>query len=149
MDLPVIHPERSREQEEDFEIGRRLSLRIQHPYWDPDLISFLCRVPPRLLLAKGREKGLVRQATHRRFPEAGFERQRKVSAVSFFQERLEAEALPGWRELGGAKTLASLGVVDPVGLEHAVTTTSAGGRLRRLNELWELMVLEAWVRPRL
>jgi asparagine synthetase B (glutamine-hydrolysing) len=149
MDLPVLHPERSREQEEDFEIGRRLSLRIQHPYWDPDLISFLCRVPPRLLLAKGREKGLVRQATHRRFPEAGFERQRKVSAVSFFQERLEAEALPRWRELGGATALASLGVVDPMGLERAVTTTSAGGRLRRLNELWELMVLEAWVRPRL
>jgi asparagine synthase (glutamine-hydrolysing) len=149
MDLPVLHPERSREQEEDFEIGRRLSLKIQHPYWDPDLISFLCRVPPRLLLADGREKGLVRQATHRRFPGAGFEHQRKVSAVTFFQERLEAEALPRWRELGGATTLASLGVVDPVGLEHAVTTTSAGGRLRRLNELWELMVLEAWVRPRL
>ena len=35
MDSPVLHPERSREQEEDFEVGRRLGLRIQHPYWDP------------------------------------------------------------------------------------------------------------------
>ena len=37
--------------------GRRLGLRIHHRYWDPDLISFLCRVPPRLLLANGRRRG--------------------------------------------------------------------------------------------
>jgi hypothetical protein len=149
MDSPVLHPERSREQEEEFAIGRDLGLCIQHPYWDPDLVSFLCRVPPRLLLANGREKGLVREATNRRFPGAGFERQRKVSAVTFFRERLEAEALPHWREMGGATALASLGVVDPELVESAAKAASPAGRLRRLNEIWELMALEAWARPRL
>jgi asparagine synthetase B (glutamine-hydrolysing) len=149
MDSPVLHPERSREQEEEFAIGRDLGLSIQHPYWDPDLVSFLCRVPPRLLLANGREKGLVREATNRRFPGAGFERQRKVSAVTFFRERLEAEALPHWREMGGATALASLGIVDPEVVESAATAPSPAGRLRRLNELWELMALEAWARRRL
>jgi asparagine synthetase B (glutamine-hydrolysing) len=149
MDSPVTHPDRSREQEEDFEVGRILGLRIHHPYWDPDLISFLSRIPPRLLLAAGREKGLVREATKRRFPGAGFERQRKVSALSFFQQILENEALRNWRDLGGAPALSSLGVVDAEAVEHVVHTGPKGNRLRRLNQLWELMTLEAWVRSRL
>ena len=149
MDWPVLHPERSREQEEDFEVGRRLGLRIQHPYWDPDLISFLCRVPPRLLLANGREKGLVREVTNRRFPGVGFERQKKVSATTFFHVRLETEVLSSWRELGGVTALGSLGVVDPQLLERSVDTITTSGRLRSLHQLWELMTLEAWVRGRL
>lgn len=149
MDWPVLHPERSREQEEDFEVGRRLGLRIHHPYWDPDLISFLCRVPPRLLLANGREKGLVREVTNRRFPGVGFERQKKVSAITFFRVRLETEVLSSWRELGGVTALGSLGVVDPQLLECSVNTITTSGRLRGLHQLWELMTLEAWVRGRL
>jgi asparagine synthase (glutamine-hydrolysing) len=149
MDSPVLHPERSREQEEEFAIGRALGVSIQHPYWDPELVSFLCRVPPRLLLANGREKGLVREATNRRFPGAGFERQQKVSAVTFFRERLEAEALPHWREMGGAEALASLGVVDSAVVEPITVVASASHQLRRLNQLWELMALEGWVRRRL
>jgi asparagine synthase (glutamine-hydrolysing) len=149
MDSPVLHPERSREQEEDFEIGRVLGLSIQHPYWDPDLVSFLCRVPPRLLLANGREKGLVREAMDRRFPGSGFQRQRKVSAITFFRERLEAEAAPTWRKLGGAPALASLGVVTPAAVEQALRAAAGEASLRRLSALWELMALEAWARPRL
>lgn len=149
MDSPLLHPERSREQEEEFAIGRALGLRVQHPYWDPDLVSFLCRVPPRLLLANGREKGLVRETTNRRFPGAGFERQRKVSAVTFFKDRLEAEALPHWRKMGGGTALASIGIVDPRLVDPTTEAPSPAGRLRRLNELWELMALEAWTRRRL
>lgn len=148
MDWPVLHPERSREQEEDFEVGRRLGLRIQHPYWDPDLVSFLCRVPPRLLLADGREKGLVREATNRRFPGVGFERQKKVSASTFFKSRLENEVLSCWGALGGARALGSLGVVDQELLERSVGAIVTNGRLRPLHQLWELMTLEAWVRDR-
>jgi asparagine synthase (glutamine-hydrolysing) len=146
LDSPVLHPERSREQEEDFEIGRRLRLRIQHPYWDPDLISFLCRVPPRLLIMNGREKALVREAVNRRFPGVGFGRQRKVTATGFFQERLQRELYGAWNRLGGATALGALGVVDPQVCEQSVAPILASGNLRRLHGLWEVLILESWVR---
>jgi len=146
LDSPVLHPERSREQEEDFEIGRRLGLRIQHPYWDPDLISFLCRVPPRLLIMNGREKALVREAVNRRFPGVGFGRQKKVTATGFFGERLQREIYSAWKPMGGATALGALGVVDSQVLEQSVAPILASGNLRRLHGLWEVMILEAWVR---
>jgi asparagine synthase (glutamine-hydrolysing) len=146
LDSPVLHPERSREQEEDFEIGRRLRLRIQHPYWDPDLISFLSRVPPRLLIMNGREKALVREAVNRRFPGVGFGRQKKVTATGFFQERLQRELNGAWNRLGGATALGALGVVDPKICEQSVTPILASGNLRRLHGLWEVLILESWVR---
>jgi asparagine synthase (glutamine-hydrolysing) len=146
LDSPVLHPERSREQEEDFEIGRRLRLRIQHPYWDPDLISFLCRVPPRLLIMNGREKALVREAVNRRFPGVGFGHQRKVTATGFFQERLQRELYGAWNRLGGATALGALGVVDPQACEQSVVPILASGNLRRLHGLWEVLILESWVR---
>jgi asparagine synthetase B (glutamine-hydrolysing) len=146
LDSPVLHPERSREQEEDFEIGSRLRLRIQHPYWDPDLISFLCRVPPRLLIMNGREKALVRDAVNRRFPGVGFGRQKKVTATGFFRERLQREIYSAWKPMGGATALGALGVVDSEVLEQSVAPILASGDLRRLHGLWEVMILEAWVR---
>jgi asparagine synthase (glutamine-hydrolysing) len=146
LDSPVLHPERSREQEEDFEIGRRLGLRIQHPYWDPDLISFLCRVPPRLLITNGREKALVRDAVNRRFPGVGFGRQKKVTATGFFQERLERELNGAWSRMGGVTALGALGVVDPHVCKQSVAPILASGNLRRLHGLWEVLILEAWVR---
>lgn len=149
MDSPVLHPERSREQEEDFEVGRDLGVKIQHPYWDPDLISFLCRVPPRLLLANGREKGLVRKAIDRRFPGVGFERQKKVTAEAFLQGRLETEGLASWNELGGATVLGTLGVVNTQMLEGSVGGIIASRQLRDQYALWELMILEAWARGQL
>jgi asparagine synthetase B (glutamine-hydrolysing) len=146
LDSPVLHPERSREQEEDFEIGLRLGVRIQHPYWDPDLISFLCRVPPRLLIINGREKALVREAVNRRFPGVGFGRQKKVTATGFFQERLQRELGSAWSRMGDATALGALGVVDPQVLGQSVPSILAGGDLRRLHGLWEVLILEAWVR---
>ena len=146
FDLPVLHPERSREQEEDFEIGRRLGLRIQQPYWDLDLILFLCRVPPRLLLMNGREKALVREAVNRRFPGVGFGRQKKVTATGFFQERLQRELNGAWNRMGGVTALGALGVLDPQVCEQSLAPILASGNLRRMHTLWEVLNLEAWVR---
>jgi asparagine synthase (glutamine-hydrolysing) len=146
LDSPVLHPERSREQEEDFEIGRRLRLRIQHPYWDPDLISFLCRVPPRLLTMNGREKALVREAVNSRFPGVGFGRQKKATATPFFQERLQRELIGAWDRVGGVAALGALGVVDPQICEQSVAPILASGNLRRMHGLWDVLNLEAWVR---
>jgi hypothetical protein len=94
----------------------------------------------------GREKALVREAVNRRFPGVGFGRQKKLTAAGFLQERLEREVNPAWNALGGAKALGALGVVDTQVLEESLAPTLASGDLRRLYGLWEVMILEAWVR---
>lgn len=143
------HPLLSLEQEEDYAIGRRLGLRLAHPYWDPDLVSFLCRVPPRLLLAGGREKGLVRQAVARRFPDLAFAYQRKVSASNFFYTNLRTQAPAARRRLGALVGLGELGLVDANRIDAFMSDCLASGDSRRQHVVWELLTLEAWVRPRL
>lgn len=143
------HPLLTLEQEEDYAIGRRLGLWFAHPYWDPDLVSFLCRVPPRLLLAGGREKGLVRQAVARRFPGLAFERQRKVSASDFFYATLRSEAPAARRRLGALASLIALGIVDERRIEAVMSERMASQEIRQQHFVWELLVMEAWARPRL
>jgi hypothetical protein len=48
------------EKEKGFGYGRKIGVRILHPHWDRDLVSFLYRVPPDLLNRGGRSKSLVR-----------------------------------------------------------------------------------------
>ena len=91
----------------------------------------------------------MRESTNRRFPGAGFKRQKKVTATTFYQARLAADALSCWRELGGATALATLGVIDKHLLENSIATISTSEGPSRLHQLCELMNLEAWVRRRL
>lgn len=139
----------SLEQEEDYNVGRRLGLSFRHPYWDPDLVTFLCRVPPRLLLEGGREKGLVRQAVARRFPDLAFERQRKVSAGSFFYRTLQAQAPAARRHLGALVALDQLGLVDAQRIDATMSVALNSGDNRRQHAVWELLMLETWLRSRL
>jgi hypothetical protein len=143
------HPLISLEQEEDHLVGSRLGLQLLHPYWDSDLIQFLCRVPPRLLLAGGREKGLVRQNVAQRFPGLQFARQRKVSASNFFYSTLRREADDFVRRPDALAGLATLGIVDPGSAGQFLTASLASPELGTVHRAWELLVLEAWVRPRL
>jgi asparagine synthase (glutamine-hydrolysing) len=58
--MSLDHAVVSMELEELFENGRHLGLRMTQPYWDPDLVDLLYRVPPDVLTRGGRAKGLVR-----------------------------------------------------------------------------------------
>lgn len=140
-----LHPLRSLDCEEVFQTRRRNGLRELQPYWDPDLIQFLCRVHPTTLDRGGRSKGLVRDQMARRFPGLGFERHRKVSASTFFSERMATEGPAAWKGLGGVKTLAALGIVDFRKAEEAaradIGTIVRSGNIR----VWEMLNLEAWV----
>ena len=73
------------ENEECFESWRMMGVRELLPFWDPDLIKLLYRIPPEFLNRGGRSKGLVRDMLARRFPHLGFERQKKVVAIDFFR----------------------------------------------------------------
>jgi hypothetical protein len=140
-----LHPLRSLDCEEVFQSRRRNGLRELQPYWDPDLIQLLCRIHPTTLDRGGRNKGLVRDHVARRFPGLGFERHRKVSASTFFSERMAAEGPKAWEKLGGVRRLSALGIVSAERAESAaradISTIVRSGNIR----VWEMLNLEAWV----
>jgi asparagine synthetase B (glutamine-hydrolysing) len=100
------------EAEEEYALGRRIGVRFLHPFWDPDVVEILGRIPPRLLSEGGRTKGLIRQTLARRFPELRLERQRKVQATPFFQSLLLREGLALADAVGDFPALSALGIVD-------------------------------------
>jgi asparagine synthetase B (glutamine-hydrolysing) len=143
---PLNHFLVTMEQEEEFEAGRRLGLRVLSPYWDEDLVTFLHRVPPQLLLKGGRAKGLVRQTLARRFPRLGFEGQRKVSGTSFFRSLLRQEGPGAWRQMGGTRALVDLGIVDGKRIASVMEKCFSSNHPRTLFHTWDVLSLEAWAR---
>lgn len=148
MEHSLQHPLFALDIEEIFESGQRLGMRQFDIYWDADLIEFLYRVPPHLLNRGGRSKGLVREDLARRFPGLGFDRQKKLLSRDFFAETLFDQSAAAWRKLGGASALADLGIVDPHGLERFVTEVVTNRDKRHIDDLWRILSLESWVRPR-
>ncbi len=142
------HPLMSMELEETFEFGRRLGLRVQHPYWDADLIELLYRTPPHLLNQGGRSKALVRRSVARRFPLLGFDRQKKVVATSFYRTTLTREGAAAWKGLGGVQALADLGIVNPRATEEAFTAMLTGSKTHGVYRIWDILSAEAWVQAR-
>jgi asparagine synthase (glutamine-hydrolysing) len=139
----------SMELERVYEDGRRVGIPIHEPYWDAELQEFLYRVPPDLLEQGGRTKGLVRGMLARRFPEAGFERQKKVIGNEFAFDTFVTEVPQVLAEMGGASALAELGVVDQAELDRAVARMQSDpGERRGSYRLWHVVGLEAWVRDR-
>ena len=137
------------EMEEIFESGTRMGLRILMPYWDADLLEMLYRIPPHLLNREGRSKGLVRQSLAHRFPQLGFERQKKVAFANVFQSMMLQDGKKAWQAMGGTPALAELGVVDPERLGSTIEGILAGNQLRQAYRIWDVLKLESWIRPRL
>jgi asparagine synthase (glutamine-hydrolysing) len=148
LDEGLDHALVSLEVEETYENGRRVGAPILQPYWDPDLIRFLVRTPPELLNAGGRSKGIVRDMVAGRFPELGFDRQKKVIATSYAHQLLQRDLPAAWRASGGVPCLEKIGVVDHSGLEFEVTRDLAKGDWGAMNRLWFLLSLEAWLKGR-
>jgi asparagine synthetase B (glutamine-hydrolysing) len=142
------HPLVSWEFEETFENGQRLGVIIQSPFLDADLVAFLCRVPPALLNRGGVAKGLIRQIVVERFPDLGFDRQKKVVATSFFMDRMLREGAHAWQVFGGVPALGQLGLVDEKAVRLMVETILSRRQARQAFRVWDLLNLESWVRPR-
>ncbi|MEX2541899.1 MAG: asparagine synthase-related protein [Trueperaceae bacterium] len=148
MEHSLQHPLFALDVEEIFDSGRRLGMRQFDIYWDADLIEFLYRVPPHLLNRGGRSKGLVREDLERRFPGFGFDRQKKLLSRDFFAETLFDQSAAAWRELGGAPALADLGIIEPRGLDRFIAEVVSSRDKRHIDDLWRILSLESWVRPR-
>ena len=137
------------EAEELFEYGGQAGVQILRPFWDAEMIEFLCRVPPRQLNSGRRSKGLVRQLLARRFPDFGIHRQVKVTAAGFFRARVEAGAPAALQALGTLRGLDELGVVDGKGLGDELSRAATGQAQCDPDRLWALLNLEAWLRSRI
>ena len=85
MRMNLDHQIVSWEAEELFEVYRRSGVRLLQPFWDADLVDLLYRMPPMALIHDGRNKGLVRASLARRFPQLGFDRQKKIEAGEFYK----------------------------------------------------------------
>jgi asparagine synthetase B (glutamine-hydrolysing) len=145
------------EREEAFERGRRLGTETFMPFWDADLDRFLARVPPHLMNQGYWAKGLVRAPLARRFPNAGFETQKKVLSTTL-ATRLMAEQLPGaWEGMGGITALAEAGIVEPNRLTSDVETrlellkrpgvkNTVLERAMTTHEIWTVLNVESWLR---
>ena len=143
----LAHPMVSWEQEELFDVYQRMGMRVLHPFWDVDLVDLLFRIPPFELNRGGRSKGLVRDSLERRFPNLGFGRQKKVLAVNFYRELVQQDAPGVWREMGGAKALKSLGIIDDQGLDQFLKPRLAHPRdARDAHEVLTVLNLESWTR---
>ncbi len=145
--IALDHPVVSWELEETFENGRRLGVRFFHPYWDSDLVDLLWRVPPALLAAGGRMKGLVRKVVARRFPSLGFDQQKKVEIKDLFFSILAKEAPAVWREMRGAKSLSKLGLVnhDLLDAQFNRVLESKNGTHASACKLFDVMNMESWL----
>ena len=83
----------------------------------------------------------------RRFPELGFERQKKVIGREFANDTFVSEVPKVLRQMGGAGALAELGVVDQRQLDQAIARLASDPRERHgSHRLWQVLSLEAWVR---
>ena len=135
------------ELEEMFEVYQRAGVRTLQPFWDPDLVDMLYRTPPFLLIQDGLNKGLVRGSLARRFPELGFDRQRKIEATTFYASLIYRNASEIWQQSGGLPTLATLDIIDegrlrPI-VERLLASRKEGSRAHRI---WSVLNLETWAR---
>jgi asparagine synthetase B (glutamine-hydrolysing) len=136
------------ESEEQYESGRRAGVRILRPYWDADLLTLLVRTSPHILNAGGRTKSIVRKSLARRFPQLGFDQQKKVDASRFFCGEMVKEGERAWKSLGGLSALTQLGIVDPKPLKanlDAILSSDDGSEAYRV---WDVLKMESWLQPR-
>ena len=135
------------ELEEMFEVYQRAGVRMLQPFWDPDLVDMLYRTPPFLLIQDGLNKGLVRGSLARRFPQLGFDRQRKIEATTFYASLIYRNASEIWQEFAGLPTLANLEIVDEGRLrpkiERLLASRKEGSKAHRI---WSVLNLESWAR---
>jgi hypothetical protein len=105
----------------------------------------LYHMPPLVLTAGGRSKGLVRSAVSRMFPELGFERQRKVNATDYFRGVMAAEGPREWTRRRGGQVLGRLGVLDTARFEQKIGELFNGGDSKDNYLIWDTLNVGGWV----
>lgn len=145
LQMALAHPLVATEYEEHFEFGLRTGVPLLSPYLDSDLVGLLYRMPPTMLTAGGRSKGLVRSAVSRLFPDLGFERHKKVNANTFFRNVVANEGPEQWQRWNGARTLIDMGVLHGPQAARKATEVFAGRDPKNSYLIWDMLNINAWV----
>lgn len=148
LHLSLDHAGYAIETEEVYENGRRAGVRILRPYWDAELVTFLTRTSPHVLNSGGRTKSVVRQSLARRFPNLGFAQQKKVDASRFFFAEVIRGFKPAWEALGGVPALTELGIVEPQAVKSSLQSVLTLEPDSEAYRVWDVLKLEAWLKPR-
>ena len=133
-------PDRPGMTEEAFATQRRIGARILMPFLDADVVRFLYRLPPDLLVHGGHAKALARHVVAQRVPTFGASWPRTVTGDSYFRALIERETPRAWREAGGTPYLADLGIVDESSVRRLVREGSSP------SWLWPATNVDAWLR---
>jgi asparagine synthase (glutamine-hydrolysing) len=139
----------SMELEQQFEAGEKTAVPVLQPFYDSDLIELLLRISPEVLQQGGMEKGLVRNAVARRFPDLKFERKKKISALGYWQSMIHHEAPDAWKRIGGASTLIKMGIIDKTAVESVVQEAFTSNSAFKSYPVWDLLCTETWLQSRL
>ena len=132
--------------EETFLLGRRINMRLYHPFWDANLVALLIKMRPHVKIKEGRTKSLIRHLLIRRFPGLGFESRRKSYIGSLFLAIVSTQAHKVRQTMGNAWTLGELGVIDPLRMKAFLDNPPAQPGPRWCTAVWDILNLEAWAR---
>lgn len=142
------HPISALDMEEEFENGRRLGMPILGFYQHQDLVSYLFRFPPHLLNTGRPQKGLIREIVQKRFPQLGFQKQKKIGATDNFRETVLDESPIVWEKLGGVQSLSHMKIVNANSVKHFITSTKENPPKNNqpIWMIWNLINFESWLR---
>jgi hypothetical protein len=135
------------ENETAHHIESACGLRLLSPYHDRQLVSFLNRISPRLLIHEGRYKGLLRPVVAKRLPALGLERQRKLyprDEREYFKNALSRSVASNWsgRQFN---CMDRLGIVDKALLKRATARNFSTLSSDALAKMFILLGAEEWV----
>ena len=119
----------------------------RYPYLDRDLVEFLFRVPPRVLINPGRRRTLMRNALKGIVPEEVLERKRKAYVVRkpLFSLQSAHEKLT---TLFSDSRLAERGLISPSAIQPVLERVADGNQLQDWPPLMRSISLELWLRSK-
>ncbi len=123
-------------------------LATASPFLDRELVSFVTRIPPTMLLHGGRLKGLYRLAMRGLVPDQILDRPDKAEFVCGYDEVVQgAGGFGALEDLATMRELGRLGLVEPAPYLRAYRKLT--GEARASGEwllLWPALAVEAFVR---
>ena len=119
-----------------------VSLETRVPYLDKDLVELAFQVPPRLKVARGKTKVMLKEIAARHVPSSCVYRQKEGFSIPI-KNWLATQFRPLMEELLEAGRIRQAGIFDPMAIE-TLKREHLDGSANHSHLLWGLIVFEAW-----
>lgn len=129
-----------------FADEQRTGVSFCSPLVDPDLLALVYCLPQRRHIARGQAKALARDLLSRYLADLPGSWPRTVYGNSVWAQAVRTEGGRVWSLAGGAPTLTSLGVIEPVRLEASLTRPADQASALELVPAWRALSLDSWFR---